>query len=218
MAKFTYVYNFKSLTQGKYDELLSTLDDPSRAEGQFDIDMSKPAPYKRKSVQVELDMPDFLVSTPAWVQSAAQEVIAAFVKMAYVEQFLPVGSHTEKDIEEELASRGKRGSLALPEEYFELASASFKEYITKATGVVSAGERLGKIMKSQFSRNSINKEANEFSESLLLKLKGRVNEWGAWAAENDAENAEIFAEVLGYCNKRLDRHLNEKAQKLGDMI
>lgn len=215
MATFKATFNFRSINATALETLRQGLDSAealaAAGDDAFEIseDEKKGRLYKRKSIEAELQQPDFVASLPTLAVQAIQDLISRFVKAQYVDAFLPIGQHDWAFIETELAKSGGRvAKFDISEETWALAADSFKAYMLQALGGnASAGQaaaRLGEVMKAKFSKNSITKQINEFNEKIVEKLDARLTAWAAWAAENDTENAAEFADVFSMVHQRLE--------------
>lgn len=233
MAKsIQFTYNFKTLTAVMFATLLAertqTEEEKGILAGNFEAvedgqalnattgELAKKYKYKRKSVTVTLELPEALESVTAsnpshvgFIENAITRVIADFVKTQYIDNFEPVGAHDLDTILAVQAASGSRSGVAFSfsDETLGNAVTSFINYLKAAIGNEAAAISVGAAAKQRFARSAITRSIGLYSEEVLKKLQGRVDSWGLWLEENDAENAEEFASVHACWSATLAKQL-----------
>lgn len=207
---FEQVFNFKTIKPEKLEELKNRLDAPI-PEGEMEEikdDDGKITGYKRKAVTASLIAPDFITALPELAASLIKNFISEFVKSEYIDNFTAVGQHDWDFVAAKMAASSRRGSIKIDisDETWANAAASFYDFFLEVLQHKAAAERLSAIMAGKFSQTAINKNANEFSETICTKLQSRLVEWAEWAAEN-TETPEEFEPVFNFVSGRLDKHL-----------
>jgi hypothetical protein len=227
--KFTY--NFKTLTAVMFASLLSERAETEEqkqalmanfeaiADGSSVVEgVATPKfKYKRRSVEVELQLPDELnalvgASNPtraALITNSIVRVLAEFVKAQYIDNFEPVGAHDLDTIAAVQAASGSRSGVAFSfsEETFLAAVASLQAFLASALGNAAAASSVAAAAKLRFARSAITRSIGLYSEEVLTKVQARVDQWGLWLEENDAENAEEFATVYACWSAALSKQL-----------
>lgn len=154
--------------------------------------------HKRRSIKVALIVPAVVAAlNEPMVEAAVMRLVQDFVKDTYIDQFLPVGAHDLATISAEAATRGGRtAQFSFSAETLEAAAKSLQTYLVAAIGNADAAARIAKAANNRFARTAIQRNLGSTDEALLVKLQARLDSWGLWLNENDADNAEAFAPVF----------------------
>jgi hypothetical protein len=231
----SFTYNFKTLTAVLFATLLTertqTEEEKSTLAANFEAiedgqvldgsgNLVKKYKYKRRSVTVTLDLPDALDTVTSdkpnhvgFIENAITRVVADFVKTQYIDNFEAVGPHDLDTILAVQAASGSRSSVTFSFNETTLGNAvvSFIAYLKAVLGNEAAAVAVGAAAKQRFARSSITRSIGLYNEEVLKKLQGRVDSWGLWLEENDAENAEEFASVHACWSATLAKQLKADA-------
>lgn len=216
-------FHWKSLTADKFAKLLEGVDNPTSVAALYDVtEKDGIKSYKRKSVETELSLPEWVLTIPKLAQEAVTDLVAGFVRFAYLDQFAPIGAHDWETVEKELAAAGGgRKKLDFTDELLAAVAASFGAYIGQSVNSPVVGERLKEAANAKFSMAALQKHLNAANEEIIQKLQTRLNSWAAWLAENDADKAEEMASVYEYLAGRLAKNLEklkDVPENIGDIL
>lgn len=205
--KQSYVFSFRKMKAGQLAEVIAAVDAPeSVVREQFET-IEDGASVRRKSVTVELDVPEFAAQLPELARDVIVGYVAQFVKAQYIDNFAAVGSHTWADIEKYAAERsvgGRRAQFDISEEVLKAAAASIANFVTAGTGKKLVGEKFGKAVEQKFSQSAIKRNIGEVTGELLDKLNGWCERWLEHVASVDPDNAEDFADVFSMLVSKID--------------
>jgi len=208
--KSTIDFRFKSLTADKFAKLLEAVDNPQEVSKQFAVEEKDGVKtYKRHPLSVEINLPDWAEGIPTLAQTAVADLVGAFIKDTYIENFLPVGSHTWEELEIWAAETGGRKRLEFSDELLAEVAASFGAFITAAVGNKAIGERMKEVAAAKFSMAAFQKHLNQSDEAIIKKVIARLIAWAENVAENSPEKAEEYAPVFSYLHGRLEKNLGK---------
>lgn len=208
--KVNQTFNFRKVSASKLAEQLAELDTEVNVNDNFDVieaaEDGTPKTYRRKPVQVEIEVPEFAESLPELARNWITQNIADFVKSNYVDNFVQVGDHSWELIESEAAkSRAGSGRLSIPDELLKAAAASFGHYVGQVTGHEEVGKRLEKAAGSKFTQNAITKHLGECTVEMVDKLQARLDAWATQLAESGSEDADEMADAYDFLSRALER-------------
>lgn len=181
---------------------------------------------KRKSIEMELTEPamlevirsaDIPQSEKDLTIDLVQKLVAEYVKLSFVDSFLPVGDYDLQSIIAFRAATGGRGA-AIDSELLQAAVKSFTDFMVAALQSPEAGEMLGKIASARFTSSAVNRSGLAVTEETARKLQARVDQWGAHLNENNPDAADEFVPVYGLWTKALEKLQNSKPVDLANFL
>ena len=210
--KVTVDFRFKSLTADKFSKLVESVDiSPNEIAIFFEVieDDKGVKTYKRKAQTVEVTLPEWVANLPALAVSTLADLVGAYIKDTYIENFQPVGSHTWEEVEVWAAETGGRKRLEFSDELLAVVAADFGAFITAAVGNKALGERMKEACAAKFSMAAFQRHLNQSDETIIKKVMARLVSWAENVAENQPEKSEEWAPVFAYLHGRLEKNLSK---------
>lgn len=216
-----YTYNFRKVTPKDVEDIATGIDgvSPDSIRAEFEAVKKKDATDKdtlrRRSVKVELTLPDWCESIPELAQGVVLDFIADYCKAMYVDAFQPIGSHTWAEIEAFAANRGtggRRAEFDIADDLLALAAASIGDYMAVKLSNKTAGEKFKAAVMGKYARSAIHRNIGEFSEQILRKMQAHLDGWLEHIAVNDADNADAFSDVYNMLAAKLKAHLGASSE------
>lgn len=216
--KYTHQFVFRKIRARDLEKLLEEYEESEheRIKAEFEVvdrdTEGEPSSFRRKPVDVHLNLPNFISGVPEENQNIVREIIgkelASFVRSMYVDNFEPIGEHSLEFYSSELAKRGTRAvRWEFTPEQLEQAAGSLQNYLAEVTGIAKVGEAVAKAAAGKFTRASIQRCIGKFDEETLSKLSKHINNWAAHVAENEPDNAEDYESVYYSWCHTLDKHM-----------
>lgn len=209
-------FTFRPITASKLDELVTkTQQDYSAADididRDFDVvesdDSGKVTKYKRKPVEQQLQVPEFLQveNVDPLMKSIVMDYVSSFVKAEFIDNFIPVGEHNWETIKSSAATSRGAAKLTIDDDILKLTATHFGKWILQATGSEVLGDRLKAVVDSKASQAAVMRNLGKCDVETVDKIQVRLDAWAESVAESSDSNVDELSEGYDFVTAKLEK-------------
>lgn len=173
---------------------------------QFEIVESrdKTKVWKRKTISVELEAPEWLAGIPAAAAKLVQDGIQAFCKAEYLDAYADIGAHNWELVESWLNSSGARAA-SIDKDTLKRIAAMFGEFTAKLANSKKFAGPMSKLVEQRCAVSSFQRNVGDTSETSVNRIEKLLLLFAENIAANQPEDADDVSAVLSLCMRNIEK-------------
>lgn len=213
-----FTFNFKKMDANRLEKHLAELEPESVARAQ---ELLRPiegeeGAVRRQPETHQLTLPDWAASLDDVAQGIILKTVADYCKSMYIDNYLPIGSHSWEEIANVIRSSGGRtAAFEYSDETFALALQGLQTVVFEGTGNGQVAEKFKQAAEAKFTKAAIMKHIGKLDVSLFDKIQKWLDKWAEWEAANNPDTADDIVVVYDMWSARMNKL--QQAEQVADI-